>query len=306
MKEIFKPITSSIATLKSKNKKKEQKNDGSDSSASSSDGVLETERFRPKRVFASTPITPARKRLTFPKSVKHRTATTGTREVFHSLGGDSTVVSSIKKRRKTGDRSFLSIRSPPRTRLQSQKQLERVDTNNFTYQLEFDDDPVQNYGNMPADDLVCHGKRIAKSDGKETPVKLLWKDLPQDMKAAWLQRRGKVSSYLKRLPMNQTVSHTLIGQMLEASLTDSEDEGAQSLPLQRSKRGAGMKMKKTMDLSFIPYKSNNNIVYEYFDNPNELCERLRLLISSRVAGNTNHMQEINSILEELRELGCIK
>lgn len=55
--------------------------------------------------------------------------------------------------------------------------------------------------------------------------------------------------------------------------------------------------------AFIPY--NPNIVYEYWDNPNELCDRLRLLVSSQSAGNTNHNQEINSILEELGEQGII-
>lgn len=56
---------------------------------------------------------------------------------------------------------------------------------------------------------------------------------------------------------------------------------------------------------FIPYTVDDHIKYEYFDDPNELCERLRLLTASRAAGNTNHAQEINSILEELRELGHI-
>lgn len=46
--------------------------------------------------------------------------------------------------------------------------------------------------------------------------------------------------------------------------------------------------------------------YVYFDDPNELCDRLRLLISSRDAGHTGHTNEINSIVEELRELGLIK
>lgn len=65
----------------------------------------------------------------------------------------------------------------------------------------------------------------------------------------------------------------------------------------RMKRGKGLEKK------FIPY--NENIVYEYYDDPNELCDRLRLLISSKSAGNSNHDQEINSIIEELRELDII-
>lgn len=54
-----------------------------------------------------------------------------------------------------------------------------------------------------------------------------------------------------------------------------------------------------LEKKFIPYAEN--IVYEYYDNPNELCDRLRLLVSSKSAGNSNHDQEINSIIEELRE-----
>lgn len=63
------------------------------------------------------------------------------------------------------------------------------------------------------------------------------------------------------------------------------------------KKGEGIERK------FIPY--SENIVYEYYDDPNELCDRLRLLVSSKSAGNTNHVQEINSIVEELRERDII-
>lgn len=55
--------------------------------------------------------------------------------------------------------------------------------------------------------------------------------------------------------------------------------------------------------NFIPY--SENIVYEYWDDPNELCERLQLLLASKSAGNTNHDQEINSIIEELKERDII-
>lgn len=60
---------------------------------------------------------------------------------------------------------------------------------------------------------------------------------------------------------------------------------------------------KGLEKFFIPY--NENIVYEYYDDPNELCDRLKLLVSSKAAGNTNHDQEINSIIEELRENNII-
>ncbi len=41
--------------------------------------------------------------------------------------------------------------------------------------------------------------------------------------------------------------------------------------------------------------------YVYWDDPNELVDRLRLLISERSAGNYNHENEIHSLIEELRE-----
>lgn len=52
------------------------------------------------------------------------------------------------------------------------------------------------------------------------------------------------------------------------------------------------------------YKPNTD--YIYWDDPNELIERLKLLIASQSAGNTNHDNEIISIIEELKEAGIIK
>ena len=44
----------------------------------------------------------------------------------------------------------------------------------------------------------------------------------------------------------------------------------------------------------------------YWDDPNELIERLQLLMASKDAGNNNHDNEIISIIEELKEAGIIK
>lgn len=52
--------------------------------------------------------------------------------------------------------------------------------------------------------------------------------------------------------------------------------------------------------------SNNPIDYVYYDDPNELVDRLRILIASQEAGNNGHSNEIGSILEELREGGFIE
>lgn len=56
---------------------------------------------------------------------------------------------------------------------------------------------------------------------------------------------------------------------------------------------------------FMQY-SSKPIEYVYWDDPNELVDRLRLLTASGSAGNTNHINEINSIIEELREANIIE
>ena len=46
--------------------------------------------------------------------------------------------------------------------------------------------------------------------------------------------------------------------------------------------------------------------YIYFDDPNEIIERLRLITASAAAGNTAHTNEIISIISELRERRIIE
>lgn len=45
--------------------------------------------------------------------------------------------------------------------------------------------------------------------------------------------------------------------------------------------------------------------YVYWNDPNELVDRLKLLIAEKSAGNNAHINEIHSIIEELREDGYI-
>ncbi|XP_051168519.1 uncharacterized protein LOC127286206 [Leptopilina boulardi] len=52
-------------------------------------------------------------------------------------------------------------------------------------------------------------------------------------------------------------------------------------------------------------QENTNIDYIYWDDPNELVDRLRLLLASQAAGNPSHNNEIISIIEELREAKII-
>ncbi|XP_044013770.1 uncharacterized protein LOC122856074 [Aphidius gifuensis] len=55
----------------------------------------------------------------------------------------------------------------------------------------------------------------------------------------------------------------------------------------------------------IQSKNQSEVNYVYWDNPNELVDRLRLLVASRTAGNPSHDNEIMSIIEELREANII-
>ena len=66
-------------------------------------------------------------------------------------------------------------------------------------------------------------------------------------------------------------------------------------PLMGDKSGQGL----------LNVVSNAPINYVYWDDPNELVERLRLLAASRAAGSNSHVNEINSIIEELREAEII-
>ncbi|KAI9581863.1 hypothetical protein GQX74_010180 [Glossina fuscipes] len=47
-------------------------------------------------------------------------------------------------------------------------------------------------------------------------------------------------------------------------------------------------------------------IYTFRDDPNELVDRLRLLLSSESAAHSNHKNEIISIAKELREANIIK
>lgn len=59
-----------------------------------------------------------------------------------------------------------------------------------------------------------------------------------------------------------------------------------------------------LDIKSRPMTTVNNI-HSCFDDPNKLCDRLRLLLSSQIVGNMEHVEEINSIFMKLRELEII-
>lgn len=65
------------------------------------------------------------------------------------------------------------------------------------------------------------------------------------------------------------------------------------------KVGKGLTTSRTMILN------NNSTDYVYWNDPNELVDRLRLLEASSRAGNNAHNNEFQSIIEELQEAGII-
>lgn len=52
--------------------------------------------------------------------------------------------------------------------------------------------------------------------------------------------------------------------------------------------------------------NNKRVEYVYYDNYNELIDRLEILVREQNSGHTGHNNEIQSILEELLEIGIIK
>lgn len=67
------------------------------------------------------------------------------------------------------------------------------------------------------------------------------------------------------------------------------------------KANPGKKYQKIIKPLFV--KTGKGLVY--WDDPNELVERLKLLVASQTAGNNSHQNEIIDIVEELKEANII-
>lgn len=109
----------------------------------------------------------------------------------------------------------------------------------------------------------------------------------------------KKLNYLKPEKNEDHKLHTIIENDKEQEIYTVEDAAASASSIAMSNDGVDIQ-KKSLEKEFIPYKSDNNIVYEYYNDYNKLCERLQLLLSSKMAGNSNHDQEVNAIIDELR------
>lgn len=123
---------------------------------------------------------------------------------------------------------------------------------------------------------------------------------------------------------NRTQPYNLEDRKDSEEETDSGDDtesaaGSGSIkllsPRPRSTRTASASILKSLikkktgsgidSSDFMRYDKNGNVSYTYWNDPNELVDRLRLLVASKSAGHSGHNNEIMSIVEELREADII-
>ena len=125
-------------------------------------------------------------------------------------------------------------------------------------------------------------------------------------KAGYSQERGpgstrsiKYQKIIKNLfPPNYLAG--LVGPQSPITYTTRSPTHTISTPVGTLTRSRTAKSRKGTG-----YMDNDEALYEYYDDVNEIIERLRLLVASTNAGNTSHSNEMQSILEELRERGVI-
>lgn len=105
-------------------------------------------------------------------------------------------------------------------------------------------------------------------------------------------------------PENQTVGtrsqkYTSIIKPIMQAL--QEEEKLMQKKYMKTGKGVDKNLYRSTLMKYNPAPTN----YVYFNDANELVERLQLLIASQLAGHNNHRNEIISILEELCEEGII-
>lgn len=119
--------------------------------------------------------------------------------------------------------------------------------------------------------------------------------------------RGVLELIFKRLPDNKLITEndreTYTNLYLESGKEITSSRATKYT--QFLKNIYSIKYKKGKGITLLSSIDETKINYKYWDNPNELVERLQLLIASRSVGNNSHNNEIVSIIEELRESNII-
>lgn len=329
----LKPVTTSIAELKSirsddEKKKIPQKKDDivDDKIVEKKDSVSlkspSPKSLSPKKWSTSTPAVGTKKKNLFGSETESESKLSDhsdgvsdvDSELFHTLiNYDDDIRNKLMEKKDhnlpSSTSSSLSRRrmETPKTSVRKKKSVH--DARKYTYEVEYDNDSVANYSKPPGDDLVVHVTRTDARTGKMTPAKMKWRNIPYSAQKRYLNDRQRIDEFLRSPKAEKVLAKDkrIMDSWIESAGVSGEVDETVSSRLRGRKKGGSIKTNKNklIDFNFIPYDKNNRVIYEYFDDPNELCDRLRLLVSSRMAGNTNHMQEINSIIEELRELDYI-
>lgn len=162
---------------------------------------------------------------------------------------------------------------------------------------------------------ASRGKDHIKKKNEEM-VELISSDEDEDEDNYWeIQKAPAFTSYLrkrvkkyaaspkyaKRPKEKETVRDLNVEQQTETRRRrHTRQKDKTSPPSKSDRQGSGM-----ISTDLMRYDRNKHVSYTYWDNPNELVDRLRLLIASQSAGNTGHTNEIVSIVEELREANII-
>lgn len=294
MGEVMKPITKSINEFAGGKKKKEEKDEMMKITEKPSFS------FKPKRLFASTPKSIIRskgKRDQMSNKSRNMNRSLQPTFDFHSALDDNSYM--------TGYDTLINDVSGEAD----------DEMNKYLYEISYDDDRVDRYDKVPDANMTVFGTRTLKETGHMEPIRMKFSKLPLDVQNQWKEERKYTFGLMKGTQQKGALNREVYTSDEGDDEGDLGDMGGVGTARRRGRpkgsttkrgKGYGINMNsRAVDFDFIPYSASDRIVYEYFDDPNELCERLRLLVSSRMAGNTNHMQEINSIIEELRELGCI-
>lgn len=158
--------------------------------------------------------------------------------------------------------------------------------------------------NFDGPDLKINGIRYKGTPGlyellfKKNPLGYTKKDEEEYMDI--MKRTNALyTRYDPKLPLMRATKDTKAKyeRVIQPTMGRSRSGSAPTIQT-RSKTGRGyitlMKMTK------------NPFEYKYFDDYNEIIDRLRLLIASEAAGNNAHNNEIVSIIEELKEARIIK
>lgn len=303
--EIMKPVAKLFADeFIKKGAEKKDKNEAKDNVNVSKEFKTP---FKPKRLVTSTPKSILRKR--HGASALRRYNKSGNRKNSASnefIDADGTLFHSLESS-EIDETPILSSDKRIKNRNRNRK---KDSIGEYTYEVDRDDDSNHNYSKSPPDNMTVYGYKTHKSTGVMEPMSIKWNKLPLHARQQWLRDRAAISAAQKsREKSVEVIEDEDLVEEIETAASNKKEPPIFSPKTRSQKRaqsvGHGLNKNKSIDINFIPYNKNDHIIYEYFDDPNELCDRLRLLVSSKMAGNTNHMQEVNSIIEELRELKYI-